>query len=77
MNPCTRCNGSGTEPKAQLDPEFPATWGGGHGLIVEFGDEEFWARCQCGEPFGNRPPSASLDFYAQAWERHVMCRSQT
>jgi hypothetical protein len=52
---------------------FPATWDGGHALIVEVGDEELHGRCQCGARFG--PPinsSESADVLAHRWERHVM-----
>lgn len=63
--------------------EFPATWDGGHALIVEFGDEQLLARCQCGVPFGQvfqvvctATPMASLDSLGIAWERHVMTRDQ-
>jgi len=57
------------------DPEFPATWAGGHALVVEFGDEELIARCQCGVLLGERAPSTPLDEFGQRWERHVMERS--
>jgi hypothetical protein len=58
------------------DEEFPASWPGGHALVIEFGDEEFIARCQCGIPFGARNPASSLDLWQQPWERHVMRRNQ-
>jgi hypothetical protein len=55
------------------DPEFRATWVGGHALIIEFGDEELRARCQCGAPLGVvQPASAPLDKFGLPWERHVM-----
>ena len=58
---------------SEPDTEFPATWAGGHALIIEFGDEEFSARCQCGVPLRTSlPASASIDLYALPWERHVM-----
>lgn len=52
--------------------EFPATWAGGHALVIEFGDCELIARCQCGVPFGDVRPDQSLDSFAPAWERHAM-----
>jgi hypothetical protein len=57
---------------APVDEEFPATWAGGHALVIEFGDEEFLARCQCGEGLGYGAPSESLDKFQYPWERHVM-----
>jgi hypothetical protein len=67
----------GLAPVAEpLDDEFPASWAGGHALVIEFGDEEFIARCQCGVPFGARNPASSLDLWQQPWERHVMRRNQ-
>jgi hypothetical protein len=53
------------------------TWDGGHALIIEFGDEEFAARCQCGHPFGYQRPDESLDKYQQPWERHTMTTQDT
>lgn len=50
------------------DEEFPATWEGGHALVIEFGDEQLLARCQCGTPLGDGRPGTPLD----TWERHVM-----
>ncbi len=52
--------------------EFPATWEGGHALVVEYGDEELIGRCQCGEPFGIITPDLALENFARPWERHVM-----
>lgn len=54
--------------------EFPATWAGGHALVVEFGDEELIARCQCRVPLGEGTPATPLDEFGQRWERHVMER---
>ena len=51
---------------------FPATWDGGHALIIEFGDEEFAAHCQCGAWVGGGTPADSLDKFALPWEQHVM-----
>ncbi len=53
------------------------TWDGGHALIIEFGDEVFIARCQCGHPLGCQRPDQSLDRYQQPWERHVMTAPDT
>jgi hypothetical protein len=61
---------------AEWDEEFPATWAGGHALIIEFGDEELTARCQCGESLGTATPAASLDEFAGPWEHHVVTRGQ-
>jgi hypothetical protein len=57
------------------DVEFPATWHGGHALVIEFGDEELLGRCQCGEDLGSLPPSGSMDDFRSRWERHVMARN--
>jgi hypothetical protein len=45
-------------PTGLGDPEFPTTLSGGHALIVEYGDCEFYGRCQCGKSHqpGRRPP---------------------
>lgn len=52
---------------------FPATWEGGHALIVEYGDCELHGRCQCGRGFGSIRPNQSIDTtLAKNWERHVM-----
>lgn len=58
------------------DDEFPATWRGGHALIIEFGDEELLCRCQCGKPLGTGTALTSLDDFARPWERHVMTRNR-
>jgi hypothetical protein len=57
---------------ARPDAEFPATWAGGHALVIEFGDEEVTATCECGEPLGTGTPELSLESFAGPWERHVM-----
>ncbi len=49
-----------------------ASWEGGHALVVELGDCELHARCQCGAPFGFIPVNKPLDRFAGPWERHVM-----
>jgi len=76
MRGCSRLPGSGpfAEP---VDPEYPATWAGGHALIIEFGDEEFLARCQCDRPLGTCHPHDSLDKFQLPWERHVMTARET
>lgn len=60
-----------------LDTDFPATWMGGHALVIEFGDEEILARCQCGKSLGGGSPAISLDNFIKPWERHVMTRERT
>jgi hypothetical protein len=57
---------------ADLDPDFPATWAGGHALVIEYGDEEIHGRCQCGERFTPQRPDKPLDSFTIPWERHVM-----
>jgi hypothetical protein len=52
--------------------DFPATWEGGHALIIEFGDEEIRAHCQCGTKFGECRPNESLDTFGTPWEQHVL-----
>ena len=63
------------------EEEFPATWEGGHALIVEFGDCEFYGQCQCAVEgptpnpkavFGMARPDQSLGPILEKWERHVM-----
>lgn len=57
------------------DEEFPATWEGGHALVIEYGDEELYGHCQCGQDFTTIRPDQSLDTFATHWEKHVMRRS--
>lgn len=60
-------------PGAPVEHEHPATWDGGHALVVEYGDCELYGRCQCGADFGAIRPDRSIDAeFATAWERHVM-----
>jgi hypothetical protein len=59
------------------DPDWPATWNGGHALVIEFGDEEFIVQCQCGHPLGTCHPSDSLDRFQLPWERHLMTQPVT
>jgi hypothetical protein len=54
------------------DEEFPATWEGGHALVIEYGDCELYARCQCMADFGSARPDESWDRFGMAWEKHVM-----
>lgn len=63
------------EPAAigAADEDFPTTWEGGHALIVEHGDCEFYGRCQCGAKFGMVTPDKFRDdVFGDKWERHVM-----
>ena len=57
---------------AEPDREFPASWMGGHALVIEFGDEELIAACECGKPLGTGTPATLLNEFAAPWERHVM-----
>ena len=54
------------------EEDFPATWEGGHALVIEYGDCEFIGRCQCGKPLATIRPNQSLDEFGQPWEKHVM-----
>lgn len=57
---------------ASLDEDFPTTWEGGHSLVIEYGDCEFYGRCQCGKELGMQTPNKPLDNLGTKWERHVM-----
>lgn len=61
------------------DAEFPATLAGGHALIIEFGDEEMFGQCSCGDPLGNLVirPNESVERFASLWEQHVMRLGRT
>ncbi|MFD9445005.1 hypothetical protein [Streptomyces sp. NPDC060001] len=60
-------------PTGLGDPEFPTTLEGGHALIVEYGDCEFYGYCQCGKALGTvRPDKFRDDVFGGKWERHVM-----
>ena len=63
-------------PAASLpkdDDSFATTWEGGHALIVEYGDCEFYGRCQCGKTFGMvTPDKFSDDVFGERWEHHVI-----
>lgn len=61
-----------TAPAETVDEDFPATWEGGHALVIEFGDMVIYGRCQCSVPFGDIRPNRSLDTFATPWEQHVM-----
>ena len=53
--------------------DFATTWEGGHALVVEYGDCEFYGRCQCGKDFGMVTPNRFKDdVFGAKWERHVM-----
>ncbi|MFF3891345.1 hypothetical protein [Streptomyces sp. NPDC001914] len=60
------------EPQdADPDPDFLETLAGGHALIVQYGDCELHAACQCGRRLGMCAPDASLDTFVPGWERHT------
>lgn len=63
-------------PSASLpkdDEDFRTTWDGGHALVIEYGDCEFYGRCQCGKDFGMvRPDKYRADVFGSKWERHAM-----
>ncbi|WP_329492461.1 hypothetical protein OG618_37440 (plasmid) [Kitasatospora sp. NBC_01246] len=54
------------------DPQFPASLAGGHALVLEYGDCEILASCQCGQRLGTSTPDRPLDDHATTWERHVI-----
>lgn len=58
-------------PTGLGDPEFPTTLEGGHCLVVEYGDCEFYGTCQCGKALGMVTPDRYRDVFGAAWERHV------
>lgn len=60
-------------PTGLGDPEFPTTLEGGHALIVEYGDCEFYGSCQCGKQLGMvTPDQFGGGAFGVEWERHVM-----
>ncbi len=60
-------------PTGLGDPEFPTLLSGGHALIVEYGDCEFYGSCQCGKKLGMVTPDKFRDdVFGSKWERHVM-----
>ncbi|MGW2550640.1 hypothetical protein [Streptomyces sp. NPDC001635] len=61
------------EPRdPQPDPDFRETLAGGHALVIEYGDCELHASCQCGKRLGMTTPDASLDTFSLPWEQHCM-----
>lgn len=55
------------------DEDSRTTWEGGHALVIEYGDCEFYGRCQCGKPFEVVTPDKFRDdVFGGKWERHVM-----
>jgi len=55
------------------DEGFRTTWEGGHALVIEYGDCEFYGRCQCGKELGMVTPNRYRDdVFSTKWERHVM-----
>lgn len=45
----------------------------GHALMIDTGDEELYAQCQCGQAeFGAIRPDGDLQDFFHGWERHVM-----
>ncbi|WP_314411425.1 hypothetical protein [Streptomyces sp. DSM 40484] len=67
------------EPRAQAtDDEFEATLAGGHALVLESGDCEFYGSCQCGKRFGTVTPDKFRDgVFTTKWERHVMTEASS
>ncbi|GGX99022.1 hypothetical protein [Streptomyces fructofermentans] len=59
------------------NPDFRETLDGGHALIVEYGDCEMHASCQCGKRLGTTTPDASLDTFVPGWERHTITEVST
>lgn len=60
-------------PTGLGDPEFPTTLEGGHALVIEYGDCEFYGTCQCGKKLGMVTPDKFRDdVFGSHWERHVM-----
>jgi hypothetical protein len=46
---------------------------GGHALMVEYGDCEFYGSCQCGVEFGmTRPDQRWDETFGTKWEQHVL-----
>ena len=54
------------------DTEFRETLAGGHALIVEYGDCEFYGTCQCGKQLGKVRPDQFGGTFAIDWEHHVL-----
>lgn len=53
------------------DPDFRESLGGGHALVVEYGDCELHGSCQCGTRFGHTTPDVSLDTFVGPWVHHT------
>lgn len=53
------------------NPDFRESLGGGHALVVEYGDCELHGSCQCGTRFGHTTPDASLDTFVGPWVHHT------
>lgn len=69
----TRADKEPQTPTGLGDPEFPTTLEGGHALVVEYGDCEFYGYCQCGKALGMVTPDKFRDdVFGGKWERHVM-----
>jgi hypothetical protein len=64
---------SASIPKDDDEDVFSTTWDGGHALVIEYGDCEFYGRCQCGKDFGMvTPDKFGDDTFGGKWEHHVM-----
>lgn len=62
-----------TPATTDIGDTFPTTWEGGHALVIEYGDCEFYGRCQCGKDLGMVTPDRFRDdVFGGKWERHVM-----
>lgn len=58
------------------DTDHPATLAGGHALVLQYGDAEFIATCQCGHDLGtHRPDRLDHDAITATWEHHVLTNS--
>lgn len=54
------------------DPEFRETWAGGHAMIVQYGDCEFIASCQCGLHLVTLRPDEPTSVMFARWAAHTM-----
>lgn len=59
-------------PAGLGDPEFQTTLEGGHAMVVEYGDCEFYGTCQCGKKLGKVTPDQFGGTFAIDWEHHVL-----
>lgn len=66
-------------PVSAAEEVSATTWDGGHALVIEYGDCEFYARCQCHADLGGplRPDQPWMDVFGLAWERHVMAEARS